>query len=95
MLHSYVYENKEAVMKYMFNLHIYNDDSINAVNANGKTPLHLAAKYGRGAMVEMLLNKEAKVDIADNRGRTPLHLAAQNNNKEIVDVLRAYLQTQE
>ncbi|UVW83568.1 ankyrin repeat domain-containing protein [Wolbachia endosymbiont of Aedes albopictus] len=86
-LHSYVYENKEAVMKHMFNLHIYNDDSINAVNANGKTPLHLAVKYGREGMVKMLLNKKAEVDVVDSRGRTPLHLAAKNNNKEIVEAL--------
>ncbi|WP_264338448.1 ankyrin repeat domain-containing protein [Wolbachia endosymbiont (group A) of Cheilosia soror] len=87
LLHLYVYENKEALMRHMFNLSQYNDDNINEVNANGKTPLHLAAKYGRGAMVEMLLNKGAKVDVVDSRGRTPLHWVAQNNNKEIVDAL--------
>ncbi|MDR0773696.1 MAG: ankyrin repeat domain-containing protein [Wolbachia pipientis] len=61
---------------------------VNEVNKNDRTPLHLAAKYGRKDMVEMLLNKEAKVDVVDNRGRTPLHLAAQyNEKKEIVEML--------
>ncbi|WP_353277454.1 ankyrin repeat domain-containing protein [Wolbachia endosymbiont (group A) of Agelastica alni] len=83
LLHLGVYTNNKSFMKQFFGV-----IDVNEVNKNDRTPLHLAAKYGRKDIVEMLLNKEAKVDVVDNRGRTPLHLAAQyNEKKEIVEML--------
>lgn len=83
LLHLAVYTNNKSFMEQFLGV-----IDVNKVNKNDRTPLHLAAKYGRKDMVEMLLNKEAKVDVVDNRGRTPLHLAAQHNEKkEIVEML--------
>lgn len=83
LLHTLVYTNGKDYMEKILPVL-----DVNAVNENDRTPLHLAVKYGRKEMVEMLLDKGAKVDVVDNRNRTPLHLAAQyNEKKEIVEML--------
>ena len=61
-------------------------DLVNARDANGATPLHLAANpLSRGSMwafgnypetVSLLLNSGAEVNAKDNEGATPLHNAA-------------------
>ena len=44
---------------------------VNAVNHDGKTPLHLAARQGRAAVIEYLLTNGADEKIQDNAGDTP------------------------
>lgn len=52
---------------------------INARNAEGETPLHLAARRWDGErIVRVLLDLKADVTPTDGGGRTPLHIAAQN-----------------
>ncbi|KAH8999495.1 hypothetical protein EDB92DRAFT_2081633, partial [Lactarius akahatsu] len=52
---------------------------INARNAEGETPLHLAARRWDGErIVRALLDLKADVTPTDGGGRTPLHIAAQN-----------------
>jgi ankyrin repeat protein len=62
------------------------------VRANDcKTPLHLAASYGRDEVVRVLLEHGATVDAEENKGRTPLHLVAANSGSvETVHVLLAH-----
>ncbi len=45
-------------------------------NPMGKTPLFYAVTYGREDVVQLLLDKGANVNTADQTGMTPLHVAA-------------------
>jgi ankyrin repeat protein len=41
----------------------------------GWTPLHLAVRHGHPALIELLVAKGAKLEVADSQGRTPADLA--------------------
>ncbi|HXH25341.1 MAG TPA: ankyrin repeat domain-containing protein [Vicinamibacterales bacterium] len=45
---------------------------VNAVNSMGLTALHGAANRGSDDIIRFLVEKGAKLDVADNEGRTPL-----------------------
>ena len=49
---------------------------LEATNALGKTPLHIAMTSGSPEMIALLINRGANVNAADNTGLTPLHIAA-------------------
>jgi ankyrin repeat protein len=51
---------------------------VNACDADGNTPLLLAAIYAGPECVELLLKKGADVNAANKLGATPLHRAATN-----------------
>lgn len=51
-------------------------DGLNIKDDLGRTPLHEAAYYGIGEMVELLLAKGFYVNTKDSTGSTPLHEAA-------------------
>lgn len=54
----------------------------------GITLLHIAAKYGRVEICEMLLDRGANVNVVDNRFfSTPLHMAALVGHKEVCTLL--------
>ena len=62
---------------------------VNAQGKNGRTPLHGSFFY-RGHFVEMvnlLLNRGAKVDLPDGSGRTSLNLAILRGQIEVVSEL--------
>ncbi|KAG8235982.1 hypothetical protein J437_LFUL015136 [Ladona fulva] len=50
--------------------------TIHSVDGRGRTALHLACRYGRTVLVDILLRRGANPDVADARGATPLHNAA-------------------
>ena len=52
-----------------------NNSYINAMDRNGRTALHLAAKNGEECCVIRLLEKRAKADLYDLQGKTPLDFA--------------------
>lgn len=65
------------------------DSDLEALNTEGRTALHLAAKYGHLKMVEFLLEKGAKPDAQGYDGQTPLHLAAEAGEFQVVAALLA------
>jgi ankyrin repeat protein len=58
-------------------------------DADGQTPLHIAACEGHNEEVEKLLTGGAQVDAKDAYGRTPLHKAARAGHRETVELLLA------
>lgn len=65
-------------------------DLLDAVGADGKTPLITACMYGCSALVSLLLEHSADLNVIVVDGATPLHIAAQNGRAEIVDMLLAH-----
>ena len=61
--------------------------NINKANADGKTPLHIAAENGHKSVAGILITKGADVNARDNKGRTPLHLATQEGHAPMADYL--------
>ncbi|KAB7496927.1 Kinase D-interacting substrate, partial [Armadillidium nasatum] len=64
--------------------------SLNAQDADGNTPLHIAARWGQSEISArevcfILLESEPDVNIADKNGRTPLLLAAYRGDSQIVE----------
>ncbi len=60
---------------------------VDARDANGNTPLHLAADGEDAGFVRFLIDKGAKIDLAGARSKTPLHISAGNDRRAIVDAL--------
>ena len=53
---------------------------IDAVDANGDTPLHLAVEHKQVNSVRFLLSMNAELNVKNKLGRTPLHVAVINQN---------------
>jgi ankyrin repeat protein len=60
----------------------------NAKNANGETPLHIAADHGHVETVTALVMHGADKEATDANGDTPLHYAASNGHEETVETLQ-------
>ncbi|XP_069545676.1 85/88 kDa calcium-independent phospholipase A2 isoform X1 [Brachyistius frenatus] len=68
--------------------HNFVQSQINARNASGQTPLHLACERGDLACVKELLEEsQARTDIRDRNGDTPMHCASKQESPVIVQVL--------
>jgi ankyrin repeat protein len=64
---------------------------INARNARGQTPLHLAVKQGNSDVVQLLLENEAEVDVVEtDSGCTSLHYAASLGHVDLCESLVRY-----
>lgn len=64
--------------------------NVNKRDAEGNTPLHYACLKGFRDIVNMLLEHDADVSVANNCAETPLHVAARSGNKEIIGKLIQY-----
>lgn len=60
---------------------------VHATTAYNDTPLIIAAKQGPYAMLELLLNRGAKIDAANNVGHTALRVVVQRVNANNVDTI--------
>jgi len=58
--------------------------SLDCVDEEGYTPLHIACKYGHQEMASLLLDNGANFDLKDRSGKTALHLAS---SPQIVQLL--------
>ncbi|MBA0455341.1 ankyrin repeat domain-containing protein [Stenotrophomonas maltophilia] len=54
----------------------------NVPDANGETPLHLAARHGHPDIVRRLIEAGADPALGNPRGETPLHVAAQHKRAQ-------------
>ena len=63
--------------------------SVNVVDYNIRTVLHVCAENGHENLVEYLLTKSAIVDSRDKHGDTAIKLAIRNNHHSIVEILKS------
>ena len=61
---------------------------MNAKDNEGETPLHLAARKGFTAAVDLLVTKGADINAKDNHKRTPLKRAVEFRYDGVVSILR-------
>jgi ankyrin repeat protein len=62
---------------------------VHAVEADGETPLHLAAYYGHLLVTELLLKCGANIDDRNEEGETPFDLASKEDHVEVAQLLAA------
>ena len=60
---------------------------VNASNGEQQVPLHSAARVGDLKTVELLVEKNAKLNALDSLQRTPIYLAAMGDHKDVVEYL--------
>ncbi len=66
-----------------------NKDSVNQTDANGQTPLHIAAAQGNVELLELLIAMKADTELRDTSGATPLAAASSAGMRESARVLSA------
>ncbi len=66
---------------------IGNGTDIETKDALGRTPLHLAAFYGRVKIIELLIASGADINAKDHTDMTPLHAAAISGGRQSVQLL--------
>ncbi|KAH8889895.1 hypothetical protein GQ53DRAFT_651324, partial [Thozetella sp. PMI_491] len=76
----------EIILAFVLASDKYNADIEAADKRDGRTPLLLAAENGHEAVVRLLLDSGASIEVKDN-GRTPLLLAAKNGREAVVRLL--------
>ena len=64
-----------------------NDMLPDACTSTGRTALHTAALHNHTSCADVLLNKGAKIDFADQNCTTALHIAALNGNVACITLL--------
>lgn len=60
---------------------------VNAVNINGRSPLHTAVRREHEALARAMIDAGANVNLPDNTGATPLHEAAEVNSLKMAKLL--------
>lgn len=62
---------------------------VNSKDYSGATPLHIAVRSNRGAVVNLLMKQGANTEIKDSSGNTPLQVALEKRYGDMLDVLLA------
>jgi ankyrin repeat protein len=60
---------------------------INFKNADGKTPINVAAMKGHTRVVELLIARDANLNISDNLNQSPLTVACRNSKDGADDII--------
>jgi uncharacterized protein len=63
---------------------------VNAYSPSGRTPLLLSVEYRKQSIAQLLLERGAEPNTADNDGVTPLWIAAGNGDVEMAQLLLAH-----
>jgi ankyrin repeat protein len=79
--------NKETDVLDVMNLLLQCSTSMNNLNANGDTPLHISAKTNQMELVRILLLFGANPDVRNKEGRRPVWYACENGNMEMAQLL--------
>lgn len=85
---------KSDIMSDMYIL-INSGANINITDHRGLTPLHLAARLGNESLVRILLDNNARHDIADCDGFLPIDHAKENGHQCIIKRLEYYASKKE
>jgi ankyrin repeat protein len=78
---------KDGDLKSVIALLEKNPHLLNQQDANNKTALHIACRYGKDDVAKYLLKKGADVDVKDETNATALHYASALGNLEMVKAL--------
>jgi ankyrin repeat protein len=63
---------------------------VNARDAAGAAPLHIAVSNGSVLMVKRLIDQGADVNLPDGAGSTPLALAREGKNRDVIALLERF-----
>jgi len=83
-LQRYIIFREEEELKYYRNISKY---ILFLQFQHNITPMHVAAKWGKIKMVNLLMSKGANIEAKTRDGLTPLHCAARSGHHEVVDIL--------
>jgi ankyrin repeat protein len=78
---------REGSLPKLRNLLRSHPEDINALDASGQSPLHIAATSGYLDVAKYLRRKGAELNTDDDTGQTPLHLAAIHSHEPLVRFL--------
>ncbi|XP_069183399.1 transient receptor potential cation channel subfamily A member 1 homolog [Procambarus clarkii] len=82
------YSKRETRAQNIPSLLLQHGADVNAMNKNGETPLHIAAREGLSDFCAILLEHQAvRVDIKNMKQMTPLHFAAQKGELDTLNLL--------
>lgn len=90
LLHQAVFSGSEDLVNYLVKeWHAEIKDHLETKDANGCTPLHLAAISSNSKMAQLLIQAGSDVNAVDNLGSTPLHAAALAKSRAVIGTLLA------
>ena len=72
---------------------IMNGADLNAINNDGESALHLAARFGLPDIVQCLVKNGSDLNAYDNSGKNFLHSAVGSNEYEVVKVILSHCAT--
>jgi ankyrin repeat protein len=83
-LHASILSGNEQVVQFLLDRHA----NVQVVDTELETPLHVACRFGKSAMVRLLLQQSnVQVDATDHIGRTALHVATSYANTDSIGLL--------